>query len=219
MKVCEAYQKYFGMPVRGQDKHCKKAMEGWLRGEKWSLKFSNPRVWLEPTDHSTIGFFCMVDVSKRRKEKNAAVVDYPHLPSSIAPIPHCSKYPVPVPPALGEVQDKYFDEEEDMDAEELDYLPEVPEKVPHFANQKEVNGLVRAMGSDQVQCRAIHLQDEAVELDQGGNAGDMSAKSSRTSSLSQAFTLLGMASASAMMYLDCLTLLGCRLCPRRGGSS
>ncbi|KAK3882316.1 hypothetical protein Pcinc_013308 [Petrolisthes cinctipes] len=33
-----------------------------------------------------------------------------------------------------------------MDAEDLDYLPEVPEKVPHFPNKKEVNYLVRDMG-------------------------------------------------------------------------
>lgn len=32
-----------------------------------------------------------------------------------------------MPPAPDEVQDKYSDEEEEMDAEDLDYLPEVPE--------------------------------------------------------------------------------------------
>jgi len=66
----------------------------------------------------------MVDVSKRRK-------GHPDFPSSIAPIPHCSKYPMPVPPAQDEVQNKYSDDGEEMDAEDLDYLPEVPEEVPH----------------------------------------------------------------------------------------
>ena len=146
---------YFGMPVGDQDKpwaphycceYCKKTLEGWFRGEKRSLKFSNPRVWLEPTDHSTNCYFCMVDVSKRRKGKNAAPVNYPDIPSSIAPIPHCSKYPVPVPTGPDEVQDDSSDEIEQMDAEDMDYQPKVPEKTPHFPNQKEVNDLIRDMG-------------------------------------------------------------------------
>ncbi|KAK4320397.1 hypothetical protein Pmani_008748 [Petrolisthes manimaculis] len=88
----------------------------------------------------------MVDVNKRRKGMNAAAVNYPDLPLSIAVIPHRSKYPVPVPPAPCKVQDKYFDEEEEMDAEDFHYLHEVPEKVPHFPNQKEAIDLVRDMG-------------------------------------------------------------------------
>ncbi|XP_047479758.1 uncharacterized protein LOC125032572 [Penaeus chinensis] len=109
--------------------------KGGYEVEKRSLKYSNPRVWLEPTDHSTNCFFCMVDVSRRRKGKTVAGVDYPDLPSSIAPIPHCSK-----------VQDKYSDDDEERDVEDLEYLHEVPEKVPHFPKQNEVNGLIRDMG-------------------------------------------------------------------------
>lgn len=68
----------------------------------------------------------MVDVSKRRKGKIVAGVEYLDLPSSITPIPHCSKFPVPLPPVLEEVH-KYSDEEK-MDAEDLGHLPEVSKK-------------------------------------------------------------------------------------------
>ncbi|XP_058885016.1 uncharacterized protein LOC131737778 [Acipenser ruthenus] len=73
-KMCEAYKAYFGMPVGDQDKpwaphftceHCKKTLEGWYRGEKRAMKFAIPRIWREPTDHSSNCYFCMVDPSKR----------------------------------------------------------------------------------------------------------------------------------------------------------
>lgn len=87
----------------------------------------------------------MVDVSKRRKGKNVAAVFYPDIPSSIAPIPHCSIYPVPVPPGPDEVQDNSSDEIKHMDADDLVYQLKAPEKTPHFPNQ-EVNDLIRDMG-------------------------------------------------------------------------
>ncbi|XP_058889662.1 uncharacterized protein LOC131739473 [Acipenser ruthenus] len=73
-KMCEAYKAYFGMPVGDQDKpwaphftceHCKKTLEGWYRGEKRAMKFAIPRIWREPTDHSSNCYFCMVDPSKQ----------------------------------------------------------------------------------------------------------------------------------------------------------
>ncbi|XP_076313977.1 uncharacterized protein LOC143226642 isoform X2 [Tachypleus tridentatus] len=36
----------------------------------------------------------MVDPFKRRAGKNASVIMYPDLPSSITPVPHCSELPV-----------------------------------------------------------------------------------------------------------------------------
>ncbi|XP_058848173.1 uncharacterized protein LOC131698720 [Acipenser ruthenus] len=93
-KMCEAYKAYFGMPVGDQDKpwaphftceHCKKTLEGWYRGEKRAMKFAIPRIWREPTDHSSNCYFCMVDPSKRRTGKNALAITYPDLPSSIVP--------------------------------------------------------------------------------------------------------------------------------------
>ncbi len=52
------------------------------------MKFAIPRIWREPTDHSTDCFFCMVDPWKRRSGKNAPAVFYPDIPSSIAPVSH-----------------------------------------------------------------------------------------------------------------------------------
>ena len=95
MKVCEVYQTYFGMPVVDQNKswsplycckHCKKTLEGLMRGEKRPRKYSNPRIWWKPTDHFTNCNFCIVDVIKQYKGNNATTVDYSHIPSSIAPI-------------------------------------------------------------------------------------------------------------------------------------
>ncbi|XP_076337624.1 uncharacterized protein LOC143239890 [Tachypleus tridentatus] len=107
-KMCEAYKAYFGMPVGHQDKlwvphftceHCKKTLEGWYRGEKKrAMKFAIPRIWCEPTDHSSNCYFCMVDPIKRRTGKNASAIMYPDLPSSITPLPHCPEPPVPTPP-------------------------------------------------------------------------------------------------------------------------
>ncbi|KAL6462254.1 hypothetical protein MHYP_G00286760 [Metynnis hypsauchen] len=80
--MCEAYKAYFGMPVGDQDKpwaphftceHCKKTLEGWYRGEKRAMHFAVPRIWREPTDHSTNCYFCMVDPSKRCTGKNSFI--------------------------------------------------------------------------------------------------------------------------------------------------
>ncbi|MGH0125014.1 UNVERIFIED_CONTAM: hypothetical protein FKN15_077232 [Acipenser sinensis] len=62
------------------------------------MKFAIPRIWREPTDHSSNCYFCMVDPSKRRTGKNAPVITYPDLPSSITSVPHCYELPVPTPP-------------------------------------------------------------------------------------------------------------------------
>ena len=41
----------------------------------------------------------MVDPTKQKKEKNAPPIEYPNIPSSIAPVPHnTSNLPVPQPP-------------------------------------------------------------------------------------------------------------------------
>ncbi|XP_076359941.1 uncharacterized protein LOC143252139 [Tachypleus tridentatus] len=95
------------MPVADQDKpwtphftceHCKKTLEGWYRGEKRAIKFAIPRIWHEPTDHSSNCYFCMVDPSKHHTGKNASAIMYLDLPSHITPVPDCPKLPVPTLP-------------------------------------------------------------------------------------------------------------------------
>ncbi|XP_076306192.1 uncharacterized protein LOC143222906 isoform X1 [Tachypleus tridentatus] len=105
-KMCEAYKAYFGMAVGDPDKpwaphftceHRKKTLEGWYRGKKRSMKFAIPRIWREPTDHSSNCYFCMVDPPKRRAGKNASAIMYSYLPSSIVQVPYCPELLVPTP--------------------------------------------------------------------------------------------------------------------------
>ncbi|KAL7888111.1 hypothetical protein AOLI_G00030850 [Acnodon oligacanthus] len=140
-KICEAYKAYFD-----QDKpwaphftceHCKKTLEGWYRGEKRAMHFPIPRIWCEPTDHSTNCYFCMVDPSKRQTGKNAQPVMYPDIPSSIAPVPHCPEHPVPTPPdrdqpPSGE-SSKSDTEEHAEDPDFNSYATE--ERKPYYPNQ------------------------------------------------------------------------------------
>src|SRR6218665_3157051 len=69
---------------------------GWYRGEKRAMNFAIPRIWPQPTDHSSNCYFCVVDPTKRRTGKNSLV--YPDIPSSFAPVPHCPELPVPTTP-------------------------------------------------------------------------------------------------------------------------
>lgn len=138
-KMCEAYKAYFRMPVRDQDKPwtphfacelCKRTLEGWYRGENRAMRFAIPRIWREPTDHSSNCFFCMVDPSKRRAGRNAPAIIYPNLLSSIAPVPHCPEIPIPIPPQreqLVSVENSNSEEDEVIDP---DYRGAVEEGSP-----------------------------------------------------------------------------------------
>lgn len=87
-----AYFLYFWPAVGDQEKMghfscelCTKSLERWLRGKKKKMRFAPPRIWREPTNHHDDCFFCMVDVSGRKSDKNSAEsIHYPDIPSSIA---------------------------------------------------------------------------------------------------------------------------------------
>ncbi|XP_053960401.1 uncharacterized protein LOC128864672 [Anastrepha ludens] len=154
--MCEAYNAYFGMPVGDQDKswaphfaceNCKRTLEGWYRGEKRAMKFAVPRVWREPTDHSSNCFFCMVDPSKRRTGKKASPIMYPDIPSSMAPVPHSSGLPVPTPPEKEQVsscESPDSKSEEDNEGEGFNLLAD--NRNPYYPNQKDMNDLIRDLG-------------------------------------------------------------------------
>ena len=61
------------------------------------MKFAIPRIWREPTNHTNDCYFCIIDPSKRRTGKDASVIVYPSIPSSIAPLPHSDQLPVSIP--------------------------------------------------------------------------------------------------------------------------
>ncbi|KAL6469174.1 hypothetical protein MHYP_G00226980 [Metynnis hypsauchen] len=180
--MCEAYKAYFGMPVGDQDKpwaphftceHCKKTLEGWYRGEKRAMHFAVPRIWREPTDHSTNCYFCMVDPSKRRTGKNATPVTYPDIPSSIAPVPHCPELPVPTPPdrtTPPSEESSKSDTQEDVEDHDFSSCAD-EERKPSYPNQKDLNDLIRDLGLTKSNAELLtsrlkqwNLLDESVQV-------------------------------------------------------
>ena len=71
---------------------------GWYREEKRAMKFAVHRIWQEPTNHASDCYFCLVDTSKHKARKNASATMYLDIPSSIAPVAHSVKLPVPTLP-------------------------------------------------------------------------------------------------------------------------
>ena len=161
IRAKEAYLEYFGMPVGDQDKRwaphviCEyyhRTLEGWLRGEKRCMRFAIPRIWREPSDHHTDCYFCMVNPTKRRKGKNAPPIEYPDIPSSIAPVPHNNTdLPVPQPPMRVQ-SDPEEASSEDSETEQVPSSSVVgrrrragEEKCPYYPNQEDMNDLIRKM--------------------------------------------------------------------------
>ena len=152
-KMNKAYFLYFGMPVGDQDKHwaphfacelCTKSLERWLRGQQKKMPFAVPRIWREPTNHHNDCYFCMVDVSGRKRGKTSAQsIHYPNIPSSIAPVPHGDGLPVPQPPP-SEIEFNSEDDNkfEDLPTHDRDYCDEKTNE-PHFPNQSDINDLIR----------------------------------------------------------------------------
>jgi hypothetical protein len=122
---------------------------GWYRGEKRVKKFANPRIWREPTDHSSNCYFCMVDPSKRRNGKNAPTIMYPDIPSSIAPLLHCTELPVPTPRMREQRSSEDSSKSESMeDAVDTNnnFRAGNDERNPYYPNQKDLNNLIRDLG-------------------------------------------------------------------------
>ena len=154
----EAYLAYFGMPVGDQDKrwaphliwdYCRRTLEGWLRGEKRSMRFATLRIWREPSDHHTGCYFYVVDPIKRRKEKNAPPIEYPDIP----PVPHnTTDGPVRQPPS----KDQYCpgearsEDSENEGASSSAFVMRRPRRLgnkrcPYYPNQEDINDLNREM--------------------------------------------------------------------------
>ncbi|XP_074027684.1 uncharacterized protein [Leptinotarsa decemlineata] len=97
LKIRKAYQAYFYLRVKNQDKnwaphvscnYCRYILDGWYRGEKRTMKLAVQRIWREPSYHYTDCYFCIVNPLKG---KNSKKTYYPDLPSTSAPIPHTEK--------------------------------------------------------------------------------------------------------------------------------
>lgn len=147
---------------------------GWYRGEKRAMKFAIPRIWREPTDHSSNCYFCLVDPSKRRTGKSAPPIMYPDIPSSIAPVPHCPELPVPTPPKSDQPSSgerSKSDSEEDIADPDYNFTDAAEEKKPYFPNQKDLNDLIRDLGLTKSNAELLtsrlkewNLLDESVQV-------------------------------------------------------
>ncbi|XP_076352880.1 uncharacterized protein LOC143248412 [Tachypleus tridentatus] len=116
---------------------------------KRAMKFAIPRIWREPTDHSSNCYFCMVDPSKRRTDKNASAIVYPDLPSSIVPEPHYPELPVPTPPERKQPSSEESSKsEKKVDTEDPDYnfKRAAGERNPYYPNQRNLNDFIRYLG-------------------------------------------------------------------------
>ncbi|XP_061411305.1 uncharacterized protein LOC133344987 [Lethenteron reissneri] len=113
------------------------------------MKFAIPRIWWEPTDHSSNCYFCMVDPSKRGFGKNAPAITYPDLPSPIAPVPHFHELPVPTPPEREQPsleESSKSESEEDIVDRDDNFRGGAEERHPYNPNQKDLNDLIRDLG-------------------------------------------------------------------------
>ena len=109
------------------------------------MKFAIPRIWREPTDHSSNFFFCLVDSSKRQAGKNAPAIIYLDLPSSIAQVPHSPELPVPIPPKGRQPSSEESSKSEDDEVVDPEYSV-AEERNPYFPNQEDINDLISDLG-------------------------------------------------------------------------
>ncbi|XP_058883872.1 uncharacterized protein LOC131737639 [Acipenser ruthenus] len=138
------------------------------------MKFAIPRIWQEPTDHSSNCYFCMVDPSKRWTGKNAPAITYPDLPSSIAPEPLCHELPVPTPPEREQPsleESSKSESEEDVVDPDDNFRDGAEERNPYYPNQKDLNDLIRDLGLTKSNAELLttrfkqwNLLDESVQV-------------------------------------------------------
>src|SRR6218665_1347389 len=124
---------------------------GWYRREKRAMKIAIPRIWTQPTDYPINCYLCMADPTKRRTGKNAPRLDYPDIPSSIAPGPHCPELPVPTPPRRDQPSSGDSSKSDsEKDIRDPDYVfTDALKREGHYVylpNQKDVNDLITDLG-------------------------------------------------------------------------
>ena len=98
-----ANETYFGLKIGDHDKSwaphfcCgsfRSILERWLLGSCKCMPFAITRIWREPTNHHNDCYFCMADISKYKKTKDRKKIDFPSIPSSIAPVNHDPELPI-----------------------------------------------------------------------------------------------------------------------------
>ena len=115
------------------------------------MKFAVPRIWLEPTNHSSNCYFCLVDPSTHQAGKNAPAIVYPDIPSLIVSVPHSAQLPIPNSSPQEREQISEDDsiilknEEDTSDCEDYITGDELDEKKPYFFKQQDINDLIREL--------------------------------------------------------------------------
>ena len=112
------------------------------------MRFAVLRICREPSNH-------LIDCYRRRKGKNVPTIDYPDIPSSVAPVLHnVTDLPVPQPPSGEEACPMDSEEAVSSDnAEEKQCTSSTTrrrhrmcrERYPYYPNQDDINDLVRDM--------------------------------------------------------------------------
>ena len=138
------------------------------------MTFAIPRIWRQPTDHSSNCYFCMVDSTKRRTGKNAPQIVYPDIPSSIAPVEHYPKLPIPTPPKRDQPSSEdssKSDSEEDIGDPDYGFADAVEDRRPYFPNHKDINNLIRDLSLTKSNAEVLksrlkqwNLLDESVQV-------------------------------------------------------
>ena len=149
----------------------------------------------------------MVDSTKRRKGKNAPPIEYPNIPSSIAPVPHnTTELPVPQPPTRDQ---PYHAETSSEDSKKEEGAPSSSsssvvcrprpvgdERCPYYLNQEDINDLIQKMALTKSNAELLisklkqwDLLDEGVRITSRG----------RSIVVFPCFSLLGRACAITMI--------------------
>ena len=148
-----AYLCYFTIPVSHQDKkwvphvfceRCRRTLSAWAAGENRSLKFSEPMIWREPSNHETDCYFCLTKtIGFTRKNKDKLI--YANVPSVTKPIYCSDKQQVPNPPGCSSKSLMTFTDSEESQQSEIssDEFVGTHEEEPHMITQAELNDLVR----------------------------------------------------------------------------
>ena len=98
--VKRVYKACFQIPLGDHDKkrsshivchNCEKMLRYWAKGKQKELPFGVPMVWLEPRDHVTNCYFCMVN-TKGVDKKNPHKIFHPSILLPIRPVPHLKNF-------------------------------------------------------------------------------------------------------------------------------
>ena len=124
------------------------------------MKFAIPRIWLELTNRINDCCVCMVDPSKRRFGKNAPVIVYSSIPSSIAPVPRSDQLPVPTPSRFPNPisVDESTTDEDDVIIDDYVLNSNLEQKKPYYPYQKNLETLSAVEKDAWILCFAAVVQ-------------------------------------------------------------